>query len=246
MTADSPTTAPARILLIDDEPAIRRFLRISLRSQGYTLLEADTGAAGLIAAANERPDLVILDLGLPDQDGQQVLAELRAWSAVPVLVLSVRDGEADKVRALDAGANDYVTKPFGIAEFLARVRGLLRLAAAPPGPAGRFQDGHLDIDLGRRRVTRDGAPVHLTRKEYAVLTSLVANRGRLVTQAQLLREHWGSSHVADTHYLRIVIGKLRQKLGDDPVNPRYLETEPGVGYRFLTPAADGGPPGGEC
>lgn len=224
---------PARILVIDDEPAIRRFLRISLRSQGYQVLEAETGAAGLALAATETPDLVVLDLGLPDADGKTILAELRGWTSVPVVVLSVRDAEAEKVLALDAGANDYVTKPFGVQELLARIRGLLRGSDLARSAGGLFDDGHLRIDLGQRLVSLDGAQVHLTRKEFAVLRALVSHPGRVVTQTQLLRELWGPTHVEDTHYLRIVIGKLRQKLGDAPDGPRYLQTEPGVGYRFI-------------
>ncbi|WP_296804689.1 response regulator [Thiocapsa sp.] len=223
----------ARILVIDDEEQIRRFLRISLKSQGYQVIEADNAEAGLGLAATQTPDLVILDLGLPDADGKTVLAEIRAWSSVPVLVLSVRDSETEKVLALDGGANDYVTKPFGVQELLARVRNLLRSVGDAAKPGGLFDDGHLRIDLGLRLVTLDGTPVHLSRKEYAVLQALVAQPGRVVTQSQLLREIWGPTHVEDTHYLRIVIGKLRQKLADDPSEPGYLETEPGVGYRFI-------------
>ena len=224
---------PAHILVIDDESQIRRFLRISLRSQGHEVLEAATGADGLSLAATQSPDLVVLDLGLPDADGKAVLSELRAWSQVPVIVLTVRDAEREKVQALDGGANDYVTKPFGVQELLARVRSLLRQRRGLAGTTGSFEDAHLSINLGRRLVTRDGSPVHLTPKEYAVLQALVSHPGRVVTQTQLLRELWGPTHVEDTHYLRIVIGKLRQKLGDDSDEPRYLQTEPGVGYRFI-------------
>lgn len=227
----------ARILIIDDEAAIRRFLTIALRSQGYATLEAASAAAGLAEAATASPDLIVLDLGLPDADGKDVLAAIRGWSAVPVLVLSVRNAEAEKVAALDAGANDYVTKPFGIQELLARVRGLLRNrprdGQAEVTPV--FDDGRLCIDQLRRRVTRDGQPVHLTPKEYALLATLLAHAGRVVTQTQLLRELWGPSHTRDTHYLRVFVGRLRQKIGDDPALPRYIETEPGVGYRFLEP-----------
>jgi two-component system, OmpR family, KDP operon response regulator KdpE len=223
----------ARILVIDDEEQIRRFLRISLRSQGYQVIEADDAEAGLSLAATQTPDLVILDLGLPDADGKMVLAEIRAWSTVPVLVLSVRDSETEKVLALDGGANDYVTKPFGVQELLARVRNLLRSVGDSTKAGGLFDDGHLRIDLGMRLVTREGVPVHLSRKEYAVLQALVSQHGRVVTQSQLLREIWGPTHLENTHYLRIVIGKLRQKLGDDPSEPGYLQTEPGVGYRFI-------------
>ncbi|MBK1721511.1 response regulator [Thiocystis violacea] len=227
------STAPARILVIDDESQIRRFLRISLKSQGHEVLEAATGAEGLALAATQAPDLIVLDLGLPDADGKAILAELRAWSQVPVIVLTVRNTETEKVRALDGGANDYVTKPFGVQELLARIRGLLRQRGDQAGPAGCFEDGRLRIDLGRRLVARDGVAVRLTRKEYAVLQTLVSHPGRVVTQTQLLRELWGPTHLEDSHYLRIVIGKLRQKLGDDSGEPRYLQTETGVGYRFI-------------
>jgi len=228
-------TAAPRVLVIDDERQIRRFLDIGLRAEGYHVLQAANAAEGLALAATREPDLVILDLGLPDREGHEVLAELRQWSTVPVLVLSVRDDEGQKVRALDNGANDYVTKPFGIQELMARLRALLRNrpaeAAADPQPV--YDDGHLRIDRARREVSLDHAPVALTRKEYAVLAALLRHAGRVVSQQQLLREIWGPSHVQDSHYLRIVIGRLRQKLGDDPAAPRWLQTESGVGYRFI-------------
>lgn len=221
------------ILLIDDEAQIRKFLRISLAAQGYRVLEAATGEEGLAQAALAGPDLVVLDLGLPDRDGQAVLAELREWCRVPVLVLSVRAGEGEKVRALDGGANDYVTKPFAIGEFLARVRVLLRQAGAPQQDA-RVVRGELVVDLAYRRVTLAGSELALTRKEYAVLSLLARHAGRVITQQQLLREVWGPSHEGDSHYLRVVVGHLRRKLGDDPTAPFYLVTESGVGYRLLT------------
>jgi two-component system KDP operon response regulator KdpE len=177
--------------------------------------------------------LVILDLGLPDRDGQSVLGELRQWSQVPVIVLTVRSGEAEKVAALDAGANDYVTKPFGVQELMARVRALLRTQALPPQAQPRYDDGRLRVDLARREVSVDGVPLALSRKEYALLALLVRHVGRVVTQPQLLREVWGPSHQHDTHYLRILVAKLRQKLGDDAAAPRWLATEPGVGLRLL-------------
>lgn len=214
---------------------IRRFLDIGLRAEGYQVLLAATAAEGLALAATQSPDLVILDIGLPDREGHEVLAELRQWSTVPVLMLSVRSAEAEKVRALDHGANDYVTKPFGIQELMARLRALLR-QHPPAGPADVptiYDDGQLVIDLVRREVSLQGRGMALTRKEYAVLALLLRHAGRVVSQQQLLREVWGASHVQDTHYLRIVIGRLRQKLGDDPGAPRWLKTEPGVGYRFL-------------
>ena len=227
----------ATILVIDDEPQIRKFLRISLVSQGYTVLEAATGAEGLSQAALGRPDVLVLDLGLPDMDGQQVLREFREWSNAPVLVLSVRASEAQKVQALDGGANDYVTKPFGIQEFLARIRALLRQAPAQGAQESALELGPLTIDLGFRRVLLEGVEVALTRKEYAVLALLARHPGRVITQQQLLKDIWGPSHVENSHYLRIVVGHLRQKLADDPTRPRFIVTEAGVGYRLMDPAS---------
>jgi two-component system KDP operon response regulator KdpE len=220
--------------VIDDEAQIRRFLDIGLRAEGYQVLLAATGQEGLGLAATQSPDVVVLDIGLPDLEGHEVLREIRQWSQVPVLMLSVRDTEAEKVRALDGGANDYVTKPFGIQELMARLRVLLRQAArgGEAEAAVRYDDGRLAVDLARREVLLDGAVVALTRKEFAVLSLLVRHPGRVVSQQQILREVWGPTHTQDTHYLRIVMGKLRQKLGDDPATPRWLKTEPGVGYRF--------------
>ena len=238
-------TAAPRVLVIDDERQIRRFLDIGLRAGGYQVLLAANAAEGLALATTQAPDLVILDLGLPDREGHEVLAVLRQWSSVPVLMLSVRNAESEKVRALDNGANDYVTKPFGMQELMARLRALLRhhpaTAAADVPP--RYDDGHLAIDLARREVSLDGHGVALTRKEYAVLALLLRHAGRVVSQQQLLREVWGASHVQDTHYLRIVLGRLRQKLGDDPAAPRWLKTEPGIGYRFLEGSGDESTPG---
>jgi two-component system KDP operon response regulator KdpE len=223
------------VLVIDDEMQIRRFLDIGLRAEGYQVLQAANAAEGLALAATQSPDLVILDLGLPDREGHEVLAELRQWSAVPVLMLSVRSAESEKVRALDNGANDYVTKPFGMQELMARLRALLRHhpIAGPADVPPLYDDGQLRVDLARREVSLGGSEVALTRKEYAVLAVLLRHAGRVVSQQQLLREVWGATHVQDTHYLRIVLGRLRQKLGDDPGAPRWLKTEPGVGYRFL-------------
>jgi len=225
----------ATLLVIDDEPQIRKFLRISLSSQGYKVIEAATGGEGLAQAALAKPDLIVLDLGLPDMDGQQVLRELREWSSVPVMVLSVRASELQKVDALDGGANDYVTKPFGIQEFLARIRALLR--QVPQGSAAQASAsfGPLLVDFAYRRVTLDGSEIALTRKEYALLAQLAGHPGRVITQQQLLKDIWGPSHVDDTHYLRIVVAHVRQKLGDDPTAPRFIVTEPGVGYRLLVP-----------
>ncbi len=227
MTTNQPT-----LLVIDDEAQIRKFLRISLAAQGYKVLEAANGAEGLAQAALARPDLVVLDLGLPDMDGKTVLAELREWSTVPVLVLSVRASEGEKVLALDGGANDYVTKPFSVQEFLARVRVLLRQAGGGEQQEAVVESGPLSVDFAYRRVILDGAEVALTRKEYAVLAQLARHLGRVVTQQQLLKDIWGPTHVEDTHYLRVVVGHLRQKLGDDPTEPRFIVTEAGVGYRL--------------
>ncbi|WP_263263094.1 response regulator [Pseudomonas sp. RIT-PI-S] len=222
----------ACVLIVDDEPQIRKFLRISLASQGYRVVEAATGGEGITQAALARPDLIVLDLGLPDMDGQQVLEEVRAWAEVPVIVLSVRASEAQKVQALDAGANDYVTKPFGIQELLARIRALLRRKVAEEGAQAVVTVGPLRIDAAARRVSLEGEEVLLTRKEYAVLWQLARYPGRLITQQQLLTDIWGPSHGDKSHYLRIVIGHLRRKLNDAAAAPRFILTEPGVGYRL--------------
>jgi two-component system, OmpR family, KDP operon response regulator KdpE len=222
----------AKILVIDDEAQIRRMLRISLKSDDYDVIEAENGEAGLAAIVRQQPDLVVLDLGLPDMEGYQLLLELRSWSRIPVIVLSVRNSETEKVRALDAGAQDYVTKPFSIEELLARVRANLRDHIKPEGRSV-LDDGKLHIDLTRRLVMSGGSAVDLTPKEYAVLSRLAHAPNRVITQAQLLQEIWGKAHQEDTHYLRIVVSHLRQKLGDDPVDPKYIKTESGVGYRFV-------------
>lgn len=221
------------VLVIDDEAQIRKFLRISLSAQGYRVLEGGNGRDGLAQAALGKPDLVVLDLGLPDMDGQAVLRELRAWLQVPVMVLSVRASESEKVLALDGGANDYVTKPFGIQEFLARVRALLRQAAGGNQQEAVVRSGALSVDFAYRRVSLAGTEVALTPKEYAVLAMLARHLGRVVTQQQLLKDIWGPSHAEDSHYLRVVVGHLRQKLGDDPTAPQFIVTEAGVGYRLL-------------
>ena len=226
----------SRILVVDDEPQILRALRINLTVRGYDVVTASTGAGALRAAAERPPDVVILDLGLPDMDGQQVLRELREWSTVPVMVLSVRASEVQKVDALDGGANDYVTKPFGIQEFLARVRALLRQAPQVGNLASAASFGPLVVDFAFRKVTLDGIEIALTRKEYALLAQLAGHPGRVITQQQLLKDIWGPTHVDDTHYLRIVVGHLRQKLGDDPTAPRFIVTEAGVGYRLVAPS----------
>lgn len=231
--SDVPAIPPARVLVIDDEVQIRRFLDISLRAQGYAVAQAATGADGLRQLAEDGADLVVLDIGLPDMEGHEVLAELRQWSQVPVIMLSVRAGEAEKVRALDNGANDYVTKPFGTRELMARVRALLRSRSTDSeGQMPVFDDGHLHIDLARREVRVDGEAIALTRKEYALLALLLRNCGRVVTQPQILQEIWGPTHRHDTHYLRILVGRLRHKLGDSALESRYVFTEPGVGLRF--------------
>ena len=223
---------PARILIIDDEAPIRRFLRVALESEGHTVLEAGTARAGIAAVAREAPALVILDLGLPDADGLAVLREIRGWSTSPVLILSVRADEAGKVDALDAGAQDYVVKPFSVKELLARVRTLLRDRAGP-GTASLIDVGDLQIDAATHQVTKSGQALHLTRREFDLLWMLAAHAGRLVTQRMILKTLWGPAHSEDSQYLRVYIGQLRAKLGDDAANPRYIATEPGVGYRFM-------------
>jgi two-component system KDP operon response regulator KdpE len=225
----------AKILVVDDEPQIRKFLRISLNAHGYEVVEASNGKEAVSKAALEKVDLLILDLGLPDLDGHEVIEQIREWSALPIIVLSVRAGDTEKVRALDGGAADYLTKPFSIAELMARVRAALR---RPAGGAREpiFVHAGLKVDLGKRRVTIDGNEIRLSRKEYGILRLLATNPGRVLTHQQLLREVWGPAHIEDTHYLRIHIGHLRQKLGDDPGQPRYILTEPGVGYRLAEDA----------
>jgi len=222
----------AKILVIDDENQIRRMLRIALKSEGYDISEAENGEQGLASIVRQQPDLVVLDLGLPDMDGQTLLRELRSWSAVPVIVLSVRNSDKEKVQLLDAGAQDYVTKPFSIEEFLARVRANLRDHIKQQS-AQILDDGYLYIDLGKRLVKTDNNPVDLTPKEYAVLSKLAKVPNCVITQTQLLQEIWGPTHQEDSHYLRIIVSHLRQKLGEDPAEPKYLKTEAGVGYRLL-------------
>lgn len=225
--------AVARILVIDDEPQIRRFLRISLDAGGYEVVEAATGGEGIARSLDANPDLAVVDLGLPDMDGQEVVSRIRARSEVPIIVLSVRAGERDKIEALNRGANDYVTKPFGIGEFMARIRATLRARAAPAGAGAPFVAGPVAVDLAARRVTLHGVPVKLTRKEFELLRLLVVNAGRVLTHQFLLQQVWGPAHLDDSHYLRIFIGHLRQKLGDDPTRPKLIVTELGVGYRLV-------------
>ncbi len=222
------------IVLIEDEPQIRRFLRPALSGQGYRLFEAATGEAGLVEAATRQPDLVILDLGLPDMDGIEVIRRLREWTAIPIIILSARGQESDKIAALDAGADDYVSKPFGIGELLARMRVALRHAARGPGDAGEatFSIGDLQVDLGRRQVTMAGETIHLTPIEYRLLTTLIHHAGKILTHQHLLREVWGPNQTDQAQYLRVYIAQLRRKLEKDPAHPRYVLTEPGVGYRL--------------
>jgi two-component system KDP operon response regulator KdpE len=223
-----------KILVIDDEPQIIKFLRIALQSEGYQVLQAETGKEGLEQIALHDPDLIVLDLGLPDMDGLQVLQSLREWSQIPVLVLSVRSRDADKVLLLDNGANDYVTKPFSIQEFMARVRVLLRNLTGDGQSLTLFKNDQLTIDFAKRRVCIHGEPVHLSKKEYALLVLLARNADRVVTQQIILKEIWGPVHQDNTHYLRILVARLRQKLQDNPSNPRLIQTEQGVGYRLLS------------
>lgn len=220
------------VVLIEDEPQIRRFLRATLGSQGYRLHEATTGEDGLIEAATRQPDVVILDLGLPDIDGLQVIRRLREWSQVPIIVLSARGQEGDKVAALDAGADDYVSKPFAVGELLARLRVALRHAAVGESGEPTFTVAGLRVDQVKRLVQMDGKDVHLTPIEYRLLTTLVRHAGRVVSQRQLLKDVWGPAHTDQAHYLRVYMGTLRRKLEQDPARPRYLLTEPGVGYRL--------------
>jgi two-component system KDP operon response regulator KdpE len=226
-----------RILVVDDEPQIRKFLRISLAARGYDVIEAARGDEAVKRCADDKPALMVLDLGLPDLDGEEVIRRVRRWSSMPIIVLSVRAGEREKVAALDAGANDYVSKPFGIQELLARVRAALRDHDRDTDEA-HIMVGDLDLDAPARRVRVDGHEVKLTRKEFAILLMLARNAGRIVTHQNMLRELWGPAHEHETHYLRIYIGHLRQKLGDDPARPRFIENEPGVGYRLIEVGPD--------
>ena len=225
------------VLVVDDEPQIRRALRTSLEAHGYEVIAVGTGEEGVVSAAEQGPELVLLDLGLPDLDGTEVIRRIRAFSEVPVIVLSVRDGQVDKVAALDAGADDFVTKPFGMEELLARARAALRRTPsdAPPVPILRF--GTLEVDLTKRLVTLDGEAVHLTPTEYGLLEALVTNPGKLLTHQWLLRKVWGQGYGTETTYLRTYVRALRKKLGDDAQAPALIITEPGVGYRWVADAA---------
>jgi two-component system KDP operon response regulator KdpE len=226
-----PAVGPA-IVLIEDEPQIRRFLRATFSSQGYRLYEATTGEDGLIEAATRQPDVVIVDLGLPDLDGLEVIRRIREWSHVPIIVLSARGQERDKVAALDAGADDYVSKPFGVGELQARLRVALRHAAAGDSGEPTFTVGGLRVDQVKRQVQVDGKDVHCTPIEYRLLTTLVRHAGKVLSQRQLLKEVWGPAHIEQAHYLRVYMAQLRRKLEANPARPRYLLTEPGVGYRL--------------
>ncbi|MGD9722728.1 MAG: response regulator [Pirellulales bacterium] len=224
-----------KILVVEDELEICRFLRASLGTLGFEVIEAHTGGDGLQRAADERPELVLLDLGLPDMDGLEVIGRLREWSALPIIVLSARGREADKVRALDLGADDYLTKPFGVSELTARIRVALRHAAAAEEPAEPvFTLDTLRVDLARRQVFVADREIHLTPIEYRLLTSLVKHAGQVLTHRQLLKEVWGPESVFETHYLRVYMAHLRRKIEPDPARPRFLLTEPGVGYRLST------------
>jgi len=223
------------VLVIDDEAAIRRFLRAALTSQGYQVTEAATGSDGLAQAATRTPDLILLDLGLPDLDGLAVTQRLRAWTGTPIVVLSARGQEADKIAALDAGADDYVTKPFAIGELSARMRAALRRSAHDgDGESDLFESGDLRIDRGRRTVSLQGKEVRLTPIEWKLLVALAKRPGRVLTHGHLLREVWGPGAGEQHHYLRVYMAQLRHKLEDDPARPRHLTTEPGVGYRLRT------------
>ena len=221
------------VLVVDDEPQIRRALRTSLEAHGYEVATAGTGEEGVLAAAETAPDLVLLDLGLPDLDGAEVIERVRSFSEVPVIVLSVRDRQADKVSALDAGADDYVTKPFGVEELLARLRAALRRTQGEEPGAAVLDFGDLRVDLSKRLVTRDGERVHLTKTEYALLEAMVTNPGKLLTHQWLLRKVWGVGYAQESHYLRVYVRALRKKLGDAAAAPELILTEPGVGYRWI-------------
>jgi two-component system, OmpR family, KDP operon response regulator KdpE len=222
-----------KVVVIEDEKQIRRFVRAALEDEGCQVYEAETGAQGLVEAATRKPDLVVLDLGLPDRDGVDVIRDLRNWSNVPVIILSARSNEDDKIGALDAGADDYLTKPFGVGELLARTRALLRRKSRiEDSTASVVTFGEIQVDLSRRTVQRNGGPLHLTPIEYRLLSVLLTNAGRVLTHRHLLKEVWGPSYLERNHYLRIYVGHLREKLEIDPAQPRHILTETGVGYRF--------------
>ncbi|MBS1957583.1 MAG: response regulator [Cyanobacteria bacterium SZAS-4] len=222
------------ILVVEDEPEIRRFLRVSLTGNGYQILEATKGEEALTLAADKKPDVIILDLGLPDIDGTEVAGKIREWSQVPIIILSARNQEVDKVAALDLGADDYLTKPFGVYELLARIKVALKHASRAKTEEEEpvFSAGKICVDMAKRLVFLDGEEVHLTPNEYKLLLTLVQSPGKLISQQQLLRAVWGPGYAKEGHYLRVYMGQLRRKLEEDPANPKHLITEPGLGYRF--------------
>jgi two-component system KDP operon response regulator KdpE len=234
VTGGPPAATPIVVLVIEDEAPIRKFLRAGLEGQGYVLVEAETGHEGIAQAATRAPDLVLLDLGLPDIDGFEVVRRIREWSAVPIIVLTARGQEADKIKTLDAGADDYVTKPFAVGELLARMRVALRhrLRGAAGEEGSVVETGELRIDLGRRVVSLRGEELKVTPIEYRLLTTLARHLGRVLTHEQLLREVWGPGYTSQHHYLRVYMAQLRHKIERDPARPRLLLTEPGVGYRL--------------
>ncbi|WP_279156852.1 two-component system response regulator KdpE [Obesumbacterium proteus] len=224
---------PINVLIVEDEKEIRRFVRSALENEGWRVFDTDTLQRGLIEAGTRKPDLIILDLGLPDGDGLDFIRDLRQWSSIPVIVLSARSEESDKVLALDAGADDYLSKPFGVAELLARVRVSLRRHAQQNQESPLIQFSDVEVDLINRRVSRASEDLHLTPLEFRLLTELIANAGKVLTQRQLLSTVWGPNYVEHSHYLRIYMGHLRQKLEAEPARPKHLLTETGVGYRFM-------------
>jgi two-component system, OmpR family, KDP operon response regulator KdpE len=228
---------PRRVaVVVEDEQPIRRFVRTALESEGWSVHEARTLREGLLEAGTRKPDLVVLDLGLPDGEGMEFIRDFRAWSHMPVIVLSARSGETDKIEALDAGADDYLTKPFGVGELLARVRAAERRRAGATSAEATFRFGDIEVDVSRRVVRRRGDIVHLTPIEYRLLMLFVANRGKVITHRQILREVWGPAYLEQGHYVRVHMGHLRQKLEDDPAQPAHLLTETGVGYRLVDDA----------
>jgi two-component system KDP operon response regulator KdpE len=228
------TATRQTVLIVEDDPPIRRFLRAALEDEGMVVQDADTGRRGLAAAAARRPDLIILDLGLPDIDGLDVIRELRTWTRIPILILSAHSRETEKVAALDAGADDYLTKPFGVPELLARLRAHLRRANVVGDSSGssRFRFGDVTVDLVGRQIAKAGEPVRLTPIEYRLLAAIIHDRGKVLTHRQLLRDVWGPGHAEDSHYLRIYMAQLRRKLESDSAKPKHLLTETGVGYRL--------------